>query len=126
MRTYNITFNEQRTGSQFNFKVSDEFRRMRRYILMAENGLEQTFTYRLADVCDDIKDLQVGESLYVISAKWDVYTAKNLERFNHVVALMDSASRSGLGDKYMPNEFTAFVVKRTPKTWKLKSLNAEL
>lgn len=126
MRTYNITFNEQRTGSQFNFKVSDEFRRMRRYILMAENGLEKTFTYRLADVCDDIKDLQVGESLYVISAKWDVYTAKNLERFNHVVALMDSASRSELGDKYMPNEFTAFVVKRTPKTWKLKSLNAEI
>lgn len=127
MRTYNITFTENGTRSRFNYKTTrEDFRRMRTFILRAQNGLEQTFTSRLVDVCDDIMDMQEGERMYVISAKWDVYTAKNLAKFNDVVEMMDRASKSELGDKYQPNEFTAFVVKRTAKMWQFATLNAEL
>jgi hypothetical protein len=126
MRTYKVTFSEKNTGNRFNYKTTNEdFKRMRTFVLRAENYLDKCFMHRLVDVCDDIKDMEVGTTLFVISSAWEVYTANNIHKFNDVVGMMDRASVE-LGEQYQPNEFSAFMVKRTAKMWQFATLSSEL
>jgi hypothetical protein len=126
MRTYSISFNEQRTGNRFNYKTTTEdFRRMRTFV-MRLNGtrMESCFVSRLVDVLDDIKEMEVGKQMFVIASRFEVYVAPTIERFNATIAMMERASKDDLGKNYMPDEFSAFVVKRTPSLWKFATLNA--
>jgi hypothetical protein len=69
--------------------------------------------------------MEVGTTLFVISSAWEVYTANNIHKFNDVVGMMDRASVE-LGEQYQPNEFSAFMVKRTAKMWQFATLSSEL
>lgn len=127
MRTYNVTFSESNTGSKFNYKANKEdFRRMRCFILRSENGMDSTFVPRLVDVCDDIREMEIGETLFVISSEYEPYVEKNLAEFNRTVAMMERCAREHGMAAYMPNENTAFMVKRTAAMWKFTTLNYEI
>lgn len=124
MRTYSISFSETKTGNRFNYKTTNEdFRRMRAFVLISNSGrMESCFVYRLVDVMDEIKDMKVGETKFVIASPYEVMTAKTIERFNATIAMMDEAARNELGEKYMYDQFSAFAVKRTPNLWKFSTL----
>lgn len=131
MRTYNVTFSESHYTSVFTYKANNEdFRRMRRFIMRAENGLEKVFTDRLVDVLDDVKEMKVGETKFVITSEWDICTAETIEVFNMTIAREEKAVRRGdFGEEsahYMPNDNMAFMIRRTPKTWKLYCLKSKL
>lgn len=124
MRTYNVTFSESNTGNKFNYKANKEgFRRMRRFILRAKNGMNPIFMSHLVDVCDDIKEMKVGETLFVVSPAYEPYVEKNIKELNRVIAMMDEMARENDMPEYMANEFTAFMVKRTPAMWKFATLS---
>lgn len=131
MRTYNVTFSESNYTNVFTYKANNEdFRRMRRYIMRAENGLEKLFTDKLVDVLDDVKEMKVGETKFVITSEWDIVTAKTIEVFNETIARMEKYVRRGDFGKesahYMPKDNTAIMIRRTPKTWKVFCLTSEL
>lgn len=122
MRQYDIIIKADRFSNEFRYKTDkDGFRRMRAFIFQAQNGMTDTLDYKLADLCDDIRDLEVGEEIYAISAEWEVYKANSLENLNKTIAMMERMSRSEdmaeYGAHYMPNQHKAFSVKRTPKQW---------
>ena len=131
MRTYNVTFSESNYTNVFTYKANNEdFRRMRRYIMRAENGLEKVFTDRLVDVLDDVKEMKVGETKFVITSEWDIVTAETIEVFNETIAQMEKYVRRGDFGKesahYMPNDNKAIMRRRTPKTWKVFCLRSKL
>ena len=131
MRTYNVTFSESNYTNVFTYKANNEdFRSMRRYIMRAENGLEKVFTDKLVDVLDDVKEMKVGETKFVITSECEIYTAETIEVFNMTIAREEKAVRRGDFGKesahFMPNDNKAFMIRRTPKTWKLYFLVSEL
>lgn len=128
MRTYSISFNEQKVGNRFNYKTTKEdFRRMRTFVMRVNSGrMESCFAHRLVDIMDDIKEMEIGQQMFVITSPFEVYTAPTIEKFNATIDMMERASKRDLGSNYMPDEFSAFVVKRTPSMWKYSSLTSEL
>lgn len=127
MRNYNIKFNENNTGNNFRYNANTTgFRDMRRFILSACCGIDQLFEWKLVDKCDDIRDLKVGETLFVITSKRECYTAKTIGEFNRTVAMMDNAARKDLGVEYLCNGNNAFMVKRTPEMWKFATLEYDI
>ena len=131
MRAYSVIFSDNRTGYKCRFGTDkDGFRRMRRYIFQAENGLGPCWQFRMANVCDDIQDLEIGKTMYVISSPWEVYVADSIENFNRMVERMDRACRGDYlkeyGEAYMPNPSKAFKIKRTPHFWQFASLEYDM
>lgn len=131
MRTYNVKFNENNYTNVYIYKANNEdFRRMRRHIMRLKNGLDKLFTDQLVDVLDEVKEMKVGETKFVITSEWDICTAETIEVFNMTIAREEKAVRCGDFGKesahYMPNDNMAFMIRRTPKTWKLYYLKSKL
>ena len=127
MRTYNVQFKDEGYKGTFKFDTTDEqFRAMRRFILAAFDAQEKLWVCTLVDRCDEIKALPVGETIYIISARKDAYSAKTLEGLNNKVALMDRLCADAADDGHQPQVTSAFRVKRTPKRWILNGLDYDI
>lgn len=129
MRTYHITLSG-RVGYKTMFKATSEFVKMRGCILrFYAHHIKPVFVERLVNTCDIIRDLKVGESLFVILAPFAVYTASSLEGMNGRIAswekfaLETHGKKSSDGNNYMPIPCSAFVVRRTQKRWDLSCLD---
>lgn len=128
MRTYNVTFSEKDSSNNtFVYKTTKEgFRNMRAFAMMTRCKTHECYTYRFANAMDDVRDMEEGDKIFVICSAYEVHTANSIEEFNAKVARMERASREDLDEDYMPNEFSAFMVKRTAQTWRYTSLHSTL
>ena len=128
MRTYNIKFDDNRTGNRFNYMVNkDNFRKMRAFIIShCGREMADCFLSRLVDICDDIREMPVGLTWYIIVSKYEPYVSADIKNFNRTVRMMDNAARNSVGENYMPCEHTAIRISRTEKLWRVATLNADL
>lgn len=127
MRTYNVQFKDEGYKGTIKFETTDEqFRVMRRFILHTFDAQEKLWVCTLVDKCDEIKALPVGESIYIVSARKDAYSASTLEGLNNKVALMDRLCADDANDGHQPQVSSAFRVKRTPKRWILNGLDYDI
>ena len=128
MRTYNVKFDDNRTGNKFNYNAdNDGFRKMRGFIIRTVGReMENCFLQRLIDLCDDIREMRVGLTWYIIVSRYEPYVSTDIKNFNRTVAMMERAAREDVGENYMPNEFTAIRIKRTEKMWKFATLYGDV
>lgn len=129
MRTYDITFSGK-TMNNYRYHADKEgFRDMRGLILRTTaRHIDPIFIDRLVNLCDNIAEMNAGEEMHVILSKFEPYsTKKGLQEFNRTVRMMDDAVRNNeLGENYLCEEYSAFVVKRTEKIWKFAFLCADV
>lgn len=132
MRTYHIALNG-RTIHTAVYKANTDFTYLRGSILrLNAHHIKPFFVDRLVNLCDAIRDLKVGDSLYFILSHYEVYSAPSLERINRRIseyekfAWDEHGKDSVNGENYMPIPSSAYVVKRTPKRWYLEHLDYEI
>lgn len=123
MRTYNLQFSlEDNIGNIYHYKADyDGFRQMRNFALAVKMRVKSPYIGKFVDLFDQIREMEQGSEIFVISSEWEVFTADTLEFFNKKITRWEQISRNGeLGDssyRYMPNPYSAFVVKRTKIKW---------
>lgn len=129
MRTYHIALNGRTIYSSV-YKADADFTQLRGSILRLNAHHITPFCIdRLVNLCDAIRDLKVGDSLYFILSRYEVYHAPSLERINRRISDWEKFAwdkDSVNGENYMPIPHSAYVVKRTPKRWCLERLDYDI
>lgn len=126
MRTYNIALNGKE-GFTCAYKT-DDFRRMRRVLISLDCPMEKAHMSRFLDILDEIRELPIGEEVYVISSRYETYYGLSLEDINNKIASIERWCRreAEFAENYMPIPHSAFRIKRTPKMWKYASLDYDI
>lgn len=116
-----FAFDEKRVGFTRNYK-HDEFRSMRKFILMTRCYMDSTFWSALVDAIDDVKELREGETLYVFQSRYVAISSASIEQMNERYYNWVITSMTKMGDNYMPNKFSGFMIKKTKALYKYAEL----
>lgn len=102
------------------------FQSLRRYIFKMNavatiygDGINPDCLYQLADAIDEIKNLEPGESIYLIWSPRRVEYRKNIDEFNAEIRI-----HGGKVAEWTLRANCAYRIKRTPKQWKINHLKA--
>lgn len=123
-----IRFTEDKRHSNFRL---DEFKDMRRYIMLAKgSSIDQLFLYQLVDKLDEVKDMAVGSKVYIMPSEWRCYVGSNIKEIEREWNWFETGkSWSALDEKqrehYRPQQLNAFCIKRTEKLWVVRDLDYE-
>lgn len=102
------------------------FQSLRRYIFKMNavattygDGINPDCLYQLADAIDEIKNLEPGESFYLIWSPMRVFYCKDIAELNSEIKHNNGPV---LNCEFRAN--CAYRIKRTPKQWKINHLKA--
>lgn len=126
MRTYNIILNGKE-GFTCQYKIND-FRNMRRLLISLDCPMAKCHMSRFVDIIDEIRELPIGEEVFIISSEYEVYYDYSLSGLNQKIASIEDWCRKEpeLGRHYIPHQHSAFRIKRTAKMWKYASLDYDI
>lgn len=97
---------------------NDEFRSLRRFIIMQQSQLSAIGLGSMMDVMDEVRELNTGEILYCVPSQNEVYRRKSVEELQECGNMMDkSADRNAGLECYRPMWSYSFCIKRTEKGW---------
>ena len=119
-----ITFKLQiaeRNNSRYN-NDKKGFRNMRRFVFRMVD-MDGFWNSQLADLFDDVREMNDGESICFFTSKQHVFKANNVQeaeqKFNHWWQL----SKNEGWDGFTPKLHDAFMIKKTAKSYLLKNID---
>lgn len=121
-----IRFTEDKRHSNFRL---DEFKDMRRYIMLAKgSSIDNSFLYKLVDELDEVKDMAVGSKVYIMPSAWMCYVGSNIKEIERRWNQFETGELWGtLGEMqrehYRPQQLNAFCIKRTEKLWVVRDID---
>lgn len=99
------------------------FRQMRSF-LFTEQAMHPGFLGRFCNVLDDIKEMPVGSTMFVITNKYECYGKSSLDELNDCSQTLERGVKRGdLTKEYEPDFVRAFYIKRTEKRFSFKNLD---
>lgn len=75
---------------------------------------------RVADLCDNIREMEEGESFYIAASTNEVFYNRSLEWLNN------AARENAGGIEEYEIKYTGYIVKRTAKQYRLYSMRYNL
>ena len=99
------------------------FLNMRSY-LFTEQNMDRAFMGRFCDAMDELKEMPVGSTKFVLTSKIECYTADSLERLNKISETLEKGVQCGdLANDYEPIYMYVFCIKRTEKRYNYKQMD---
>ncbi len=111
-------------AKRYRFDAAKDFKGLRSFLMLSSN-CELIGLARLVDIIDDIKELAVGETMYVCPSKNSPSHSKDLEDLNRFCSSLSSACERGVvpAKYYEPRTSEAFSVKRTERSYIYQTLD---
>lgn len=126
MRNYDIILNGKE-GFTTNFKI-DDFRNMRRFLISIDCPMSKCHMSRFIDLIDEIRELPIGEEIFIISSEYEAHFEFSLDGLNKKIESIENWCRKepDFGQHFIPHQHSAFRIKRTAKMWKYASLDYDI
>ena len=111
-------------GKALNWTANKEGFRQMRFFLFTEQNMHPGFLGRFCNVLDDIKEMPIGSTMFVITNKYECYGKSSLDELNDCSQTLEKGVKRGdLTEEYKPDFVRAFCIKRTEKRFSFRNLD---